>query len=123
VGASDIAGDVSVTTGGAIPVLDARLRSGVLDLADLGPLIGGRASADTRRANEPARVFPSRSLELSRIDQLDAHVTLKAGRVVLAADFPFDKFAADFRLQDAQIVVGPLTFGMADGTLRGPRYS
>jgi len=115
VGASDIAGKVSVVTGGAKPELEAKLTSTLLDLADLGPLIGRTPDASART---PGRVLPARAIDLTRIHQLNAHVTLTAKRVVRAADFPFDDFNADFRLRDAQIVINPLTFGMADGTLR-----
>ncbi|MGH8619026.1 MAG: AsmA family protein [Burkholderiales bacterium] len=118
VGASDIAGTVSVVTGGVKPALEARLTSTLLDLADLGPLIGRTPAVSATPATAAGRVLPSRSIDLSRIHELDAHVTLTAKRVVRAADFPFDDFNADFRLRDAQIVIDPLEFGMADGSLR-----
>ncbi len=122
VGNSDIAGNVVVTTGGAKPNLDATLNSALLDLADLGPLIGMKTNAGavaTAGAGADAqRLLPNRAFDLSRINELNAHVTLKAKRVVRAADFPFDDFLADFRLSNAQITIDPLEFGMADGKLR-----
>ncbi|HEY5292052.1 MAG TPA: AsmA family protein, partial [Burkholderiales bacterium] len=42
IGDSDIAGSVQVDTGGKRPAMNADLVSKVLDLADLGPLIGAR---------------------------------------------------------------------------------
>ncbi len=119
VGASDVAGTVTVAIGQTRPVIDAALTSSLLDLADLGPLIGAGPAATPGKPNDPARLFPSREFDLSRIKELDAHVTLKAKHVVRAADFPFDDFEADFRLQDARITVDPLQFGMGDGKLRG----
>ncbi|HTE16531.1 MAG TPA: AsmA family protein [Burkholderiales bacterium] len=123
VGSSDIAANVVVTTGGTKPNLDVTLNSELLDLADLGPLIGAKTNAAntaTKTANEAGtqRVMPTQAFDLSRINALDAHVTLKAKRVMRAADFPFDDFFADFRLNNAQIVIDPLEFGMADGKLR-----
>jgi len=118
VGASDIAGKVAVVTGGAKPELEAQLTSTLLDLADLGPLIGRTAAGPAAPAAAQGRVLPARAIDLSRIHELNAHVTLAAKRVVRAADFPFDDFKADFRLRDAQIVIDPLEFGMADGDLR-----
>ena len=118
VGNSDIAGTVVVTTGGAKPNLEATLNSALLDLADLGPLIGKSASAETSDPAAAQRVLPTRTFDLSRINELNAHVTLKAQRVVRAANFPFDDFFANFHLRDAQIVLDPLEFGLADGKLR-----
>jgi uncharacterized protein involved in outer membrane biogenesis len=118
VGSSDIAGSVAVTTGGAKPDLVATLNSALLDLADLGPLIGANTSAGNARPIDAARLLPARAFDLSRIHELNAHVSLKARRVVRAANFPFDDFFADFRLHNARITIAPLDFGMADGKLR-----
>ncbi len=119
VGSSDIAGSVVVTTGGAKPELDTTLSSSLLDLADLGPLIGTHAGAGTSNPVDAQRLLPTHAFDLSRINDLNAHVSLKAKRVVRAANFPFDDFFADFRLNNAQITMDPLEFGMADGQLRG----
>lgn len=116
VGNSDLAGRVVVTTGKSKPELEARLTSRLLDLADLGPLIGTR-SADAPRT-DTNRVLPNRTFDLSRVSSLDADVQLSAQRVVRAANFPFDNFHAAFKLKDSQITIDPLQFGMADGTLR-----
>jgi uncharacterized protein involved in outer membrane biogenesis len=119
VGSSEVAGKVMVATGGARPFLEAALTSSLLDLADLGPLIGAGPAATLGKPNDAARLFPTREFDLSRIRELDAHVTLKARQVVHVADFPFDDFEADLRLQDARITIDPLQFGMAGGNLRG----
>ena len=122
VGGSDLAGHVIVQTGKDKPELEARLDSKLLDLADLGPLIGaqraGKAPAQTAATPPSDRLLPARTFDLSRLDALNARVLLKAQRVVRAANFPFDNFHADFRLHDAQITIDPLEFGMADGSLR-----
>ena len=117
VGNSDLAGHVIVQTGTGTPQLEARLDSRLLDLADLGPLIGSRSVGQPKP--KPANgVLPDRQFDLKRIDALNAKVLLTAQRVVRAANFPFDNFRADFRLHDAQITIDPLEFGMADGKLR-----
>lgn len=118
VGKSDLAGRVMVTTGGKKPDLVAELTSNLLDLADLGPLIGTRPAGAPAIEADATRVLPNRRFDVSRVDALDARVTLTARRVVRAAAFPFDAFRADFILKDAQITIDPLDFGMADGTLR-----
>ena len=121
VGASDLAGHVIVQTGKEKPELEARLTSKLLDLADLGPLIGtqraGQQPVKQGAPPTPERLLPNRTFDLSRVNALNARVLLSAQRVVRAANFPFDDFHADFRLHDAQITIDPLRFGMADGTL------
>jgi uncharacterized protein involved in outer membrane biogenesis len=122
VGSSDLSGQVVVQTGKDKPELEARLTSKLLDPADLGPLIGtqraGQQPAKKAQPPDPQRILPSRTFDLSRVDALNAKVLLSAQRVVRAANFPFDNFRANFTLQDAQITIDPLEFGMADGTLR-----
>ena len=120
VGNSDLAGHVIVHTGNEKPELEARLTSRLLDLADLGPLIGSQGGGKSSKPAAPAedRMLPNRAFDLSRVDALNAKVELSAQRVVRAANFPFDDFHANFRLQDAQITIDPLEFGMADGKLR-----
>ena len=53
IGASDIAGIVQVDTGGKRPALTADLSSSVLDLDDLGPLIGARPGSVAQAAAQP----------------------------------------------------------------------
>lgn len=120
VGKSDVAGTVSVDTGGNKPRVDADLTSSRLDLADLGPVIGGNNRSRLKPTpEERARLLPSRDLDLGSTQRLDAHVVLRAKRVLRVVKWPFDNFLADFRLQDGRITIDPLHFGMADGKLAG----
>jgi uncharacterized protein involved in outer membrane biogenesis len=119
-GKSDVAGTVTVMTGGERPRLEARLASDMLDLADLGPLIG--ASNRSRYKPTPKDVsmlLPARELEFDALGKLDAHVQVRAKQVLRVADWPFDNFRADFRLDNHQIVLDPIEFGMASGKLAG----
>ena len=119
-GESDVSGTLTVVTGGERPRLDAKLASNMLDLADLGPLIG--ASNRSRYKPTPKDVsmlLPARQLEFDALGKLDAHVQVQAKQVVRVADWPFDNFRADFRLENHQIVLDPIEFGMASGTLAG----
>jgi uncharacterized protein involved in outer membrane biogenesis len=120
VGQSDIAGTVVVETGGDTPRLEADLRSTLLDLADLGPLIGGTHRSRLKPTeSEAARLLPTRTFDPASFRKLDAHVVLKANRIVRVAAWPFDDFSVDFRMNDGRIVLDPLQFGMAGGDLRG----
>lgn len=120
VGESDIAGSVTVETGGDKPKIVADLRSSLLDLADLGPLIGGTHRSRLKpTAEDETRLLPRRSFDPSSFGKIDAHVVLRADKVVRVAAWPFDNFLADFRLSDSQVVIDPLQFGMANGRLHG----
>jgi uncharacterized protein involved in outer membrane biogenesis len=119
-GKSDVAGTVTVVTGGERPQLDADLTSTLLDLADLGPLIG--ASNRSRLKPTPkdeSLLLPNRALKFDSLDKLDANVQVRAKRVVRVADWPFDNFRANFKLKDQQILLDPIEFGMASGKLTG----
>lgn len=120
VGQSDVAGTVSVETGGDTPKLKADLESSLLDLADLGPLIGGTNRSRLKpTAQETTRLLPVRTFDPQSFRKLDAHVVLRAKRIVRVAAWPFDAFQAEFRMNEGRIVVDPLRFGMAGGSLQG----
>jgi uncharacterized protein involved in outer membrane biogenesis len=119
-GKSDVAGTVTVVTGGERPQLEADLTSSNLDLADLGPLIGGTNRSRYKPTPKDESLFlPNRAFEFDTLDKLDARVQVRAKRVVRVADWPFDNFRADFRLKDQQILLEPIEFGMAGGKLAG----
>ena len=120
VGQSDVAGTVAVETGGEIPRLEANLRSSLLDLADLGPLIGGTNRSRLKPTErEASRLLPTRTFDPASFRKLDAHVVLQANRIVRVTAWPFDDFRVDFRMTDGRVVMDPLQFGMAGGDLRG----
>jgi uncharacterized protein involved in outer membrane biogenesis len=119
-GESDVAGTVTVVTGGERPKLTAELTSSMLDLADLGPLIGAsNRSRYKPTAKDTTHLLPTREIKFDSLDKLDAHVQVRAKKVVRVANWPFDNFRADFRLQDQQILLDPIEFGMASGKLAG----
>ena len=72
----------------------------MLDLADLGPLIGGsNRSRYKPTPKDESLLLPNRELKFDALDKLDAHVQVRAQQVVRVADWPFDNFRADFRLE------------------------
>src|SRR5206468_2508155 len=91
VGSSDLAGSLSVKTGGARPFLTANLRTRSLDFVDLGALFGGArktgkvaspsqvATAKVLQAEQ--RLLPDATLNTQRIRALDADVSYKAATI------------------------------------------
>jgi uncharacterized protein involved in outer membrane biogenesis len=138
IGTSDIAGTFQVDTGGKRPAMKADLVSSLLDLADLGPLIGARPgsvqaaiqaapppsktaapiTAQVRPAQErPARVLPDMPFKTDRWDSVDAEVTLKAKTIRHAKELPLEDLLAHLRLRDSVLTLDPLNFGVAGGHL------
>ncbi len=144
IGDSDIAGSLQVDTGGKRPAMKAELESKLLDLADLGPLIGARpGSVDAARqaaappsafqAGSPpsntasaataqvrparARVLPDLPFNTERWDSVDAEVTLKAKTIRRAKALPLEDLMVHLSLRDSVLTLDPLDFGVAGGQL------
>ncbi len=130
VGDSDVAGDVSIATGGKRPSLEAQLRSRQLDLDDLGGLIGAppgtapgetaspeqRQEASERRASP--RLLPDKPYNLKKLRSLDADVELHASRVS-ARKLPIEGMSARLRLEDGLLRIDPLDVAVAGGRMTG----
>src|SRR5487761_2246933 len=130
IGDSDIAGTLQVDTGGKRPAMKAELESKLLDLADLGPLIGskpGSVDAAKKAASPPsqtsspmpaqARVLPDVPFSTGRWDRVDAEVTLKAKTIRRAKALPLEDLVAHLSLRDSVLTLNPLDFGVAGGQL------
>ncbi|TBR09762.1 MAG: AsmA family protein [Rugosibacter sp.] len=129
VGGSDIAGTVQIDIGGKRPVMKANLVSNVLDIADLGPLIGARPGSvqAAKRAALPAsrtvpmpvqaRVLPDMPFKTDRWDSVDAEVTLQAKTIRHARELPLEDLVAHLSLRDSVLTLDPLNFGLAGGQL------
>lgn len=130
IGDSDIAGALQIDTGGKRPALTANLSSRVLDIADLGPLIGARpgsVQAAKQAASPPsqapvptpaqARVLPDMPFKTDRWSSVDAEVTLNAKTIRRAKELPLENLVTHLSLRDAVLKLDPLSFGMAGGQL------
>lgn len=130
IGNSDMAGTVTVDTGGTRPALKAELASKLLDIADLGPLIGarpGRIKAAKQAAPAPsqavtatpasARVLPDLAFQTERWNSVDAEVSLRAKTLRRAKELPLENLVTHLSLRDAVLTLDPLNFGLAGGQL------
>ena len=130
IGASDIAGTLQVDSGGKRPAMKAELESRLLDIDDLGPLIGerpGKVTAAKQAAPEPvataaatpaqARVLPDIPFKTDRWDSVDAEVTLKAKTIRRAKELPLEDLVTHLSLRDFVLKLDPLDFGVAGGHL------
>ena len=145
-GESDIAGSATLTSQGQRPMVVANLTSNVLDIDDLGPLIGARqgsvkaarqaagvgprdgqgnaeasgsADADAKPGVTPAnmRVLPDLPFNAARWNTVDADVNLRAKTIRRAAALPLDNLRVHMLLRNAVVTLDPLDFGVAGGHL------
>ena len=112
VGKSDLAGTFEVRRAEPRPLMKAELKSGLLNFADLGPLVG---------TTEPSKsgVLPDRPFDTARWGSVDADVTLRAGKIERPAQLPLENLSARIRMQEKVLTLQPLEFGIAGGKLAG----
>jgi uncharacterized protein involved in outer membrane biogenesis len=120
VGASDIAGHLEFHTGAARPVLSGRMQSQLLQVSDLGPLIGAdsNASKEARGADtvQPGnRVLPVEKFRTERWTAIDADVNFKAARITRNQDLPIHNLETQIHLKDGVLALRPMNFDIAGG--------
>jgi hypothetical protein len=128
VGDSDLSGNIHVDTAPKRPKLKADLVSNLLDFDDLAGFIGGTPSAgsgETASAEQKKkaadrqqsdRLFPDQQYDLERLNAMDAHVRLRAKKI-LAPKLPIDNLDGVLHLQDGVLRFTPAAFGVADGRM------
>jgi AsmA protein len=90
------------------------LVSKVLNLVDLGPLVG------TNQPREDGGVLPDAPFNVERWESLDSDIRLKAGTIKRPAALPIENLSTRWQLRDKVITLDPLEFGIAGGKLTGP---
>ena len=119
-GRSDIAGSLSIDTGGRRPLLSASLASTRLDISDLGPLVGaGHAGEGSAAKPAPTGILPSKAFRTQRWNHMDADVTLSAGSIERPEALPLHRLSTHLQLRDGRLRLDPLQFDVAGGTLAG----
>lgn len=138
IGKSDIAGNFQVERGGKRPVLQGNLTMQLLDLTDLGTLVGmGSGTPGTRPDPKPddatqqvaeqqspnvskqRDVLPKLPFRTGRWNSVDADVKIRAKRIQRARALPIENLETRIQMRDAVITLDPLNFGVAGGTLAG----
>ncbi|MEI2415294.1 AsmA family protein [Orrella sp. JC864] len=126
VGASDLSGDLRYVAASPRPSLSGKLRSNLLQLADLGPLIGVQSHGgqskqapqeETAKAAPGGKVLPREQFRTDRWAAMDADVTLTGKRIVHSEKLPLSNLDAHLVLKEGVLSLEPLRFGMAGGAL------
>lgn len=135
IGSTDLEGQGSYVMRAPRPLLTIQLKSKLLDIRDLGPLIGietktrtgkplkqaqlsSREEAkQTDQAKRGDRVLPAGRFDPQRLRVIDADVRLQAHRVRGIATVPLEDFDGVVRLRDAVLTLDALKLGAAGGTV------
>jgi AsmA protein len=112
VGKSDLAGTFEFRRAEPRPLMKAELKSGLLNFADLGPLVG-----TTERSE--SGVLPDRPFDTARWGSVDADVLLRAGKIERPAQLPLENLSARIQMKEKVLTLQPLEFGIAGGKLAG----
>jgi uncharacterized protein involved in outer membrane biogenesis len=132
-GLSDIAGDMRFDQATQVPYLAGELRSKVMDMDDLGPLIGlpptARTAATVEGVAPPptvtqvkrpgGKVLPTAPLDFERLRAMNADVKYMAERIRNVRDVPLDSGSVQVKLKDGVLTLDPLLLGVAGGKLGG----
>jgi uncharacterized protein involved in outer membrane biogenesis len=145
IGETDLTGDASYTSKKPRPLLQIKLESNVLNLADLGPLIGvqtksnsgnpdkakalaGQAAAkqaaddSAEDKGDPAnndRILPSGKFDPAKMRVIDAKVSLVAKKLKSEESIPVDSLSFQLDLDDGILKLTPVDMGMAGGHIIG----
>lgn len=124
IGGSDIAGTMTVDTTGARPTLTADLHTKLLDILDVGPLIGyvpapmdakGGATVVREVKGEP-RIIPDAPLAIEQLKVFDANVKYTADRIS-AGNAKLTGLTLDLALKDSDLHLKPVAFNIFGGRL------
>lgn len=114
VGASDLEGSVEYLMRKPRPLLKGTLRSKLLRLKDLGPLIGLGKDSDKQ---PPDKALPASPINTASWDRMDADIQFSGDKIVQSEQLPLENVKADIKLDDRVLTLTPLDFGVAGGTL------
>lgn len=136
IGSTDVTGKAAYVNKEPRPLLTADLHSKLLNISDLGPLIGvqtkgsggkTRASqAETssrsaavakQNAVDPNHILPSGTFDGARLQKIDADVDLIAAKLEVPVDLPLESLKASLRLKNGVLKIDPLNFGFAGGVI------
>ena len=122
IGSSDIHGNLTYVASQPRPKLSGALVSNQLLFADLAPLIGADSNAKQKArggdSKQPAdKLLPVEEFRTERWRDMDADVEFTGKRIVHSEKLPFNDLYAHVILNDGQLNLEPLRFGVAGGKL------
>ena len=99
-------------------LLSGAVKSHLLQLRDLGPMIGADSGARGVAGAQPAgKVLPAERFRTERWTSIDADVTYAAEQIIREKNLPISQLNTHLILQDGVLALTPLNFSVAGGTL------
>lgn len=125
IGDSDIHGDLTYLLGEPRPSLTGEVVSQQLRFADLAPLIGADSESEGQSQESqsgesqqpPDKVLPVSEFQTEQWRTMDADVKFTAQRIEHGESLPLDDLYTHVILNDGEILLDPLRFGVAGGNL------
>jgi uncharacterized protein involved in outer membrane biogenesis len=122
VGQSDLQGSLKYASGKPRPRLTGTMASNQLRLADLGPTIGTSKGDNTRRGSDQpgkgrGKVLPDSKFAAERWNAMDMDLTFKGRHIIRPESLPLENLSLRAVMENAQLKLAPLTFGVADGKI------
>jgi uncharacterized protein involved in outer membrane biogenesis len=121
VGTSDIGGTLEYIQRHPRPLLRGEVTSNLLNLKDLGPLIGVGDDPKKQKRGEikqpPDRVLPVSPFKTERWGTMDVDVTFAGKKIVRSEALPIDNLHTNIRMNNGVLSLAPLNFGVAGGNL------
>jgi len=122
VGDSDIHGDLGFVASQPRPKLTGALVSNQLLFSDLAPLIGADSNAEQKArggaSKQPeGKVLPVEQFKTDRWRAMDADVEFTGRKIVHSEQLPFNDLYTHVVLDDGNLRLEPLRFGVAGGKL------
>lgn len=120
VGSSDIAGKLDFQQKQPRNVLTGAISSRLLQLSDLGPLIGADSNASKRERGAPedqpaGKFLPVETFKTERWTSIDADVRYQAARITRDKNLPISNLDTHFILNNGVLSLLPLNFDIAGG--------
>lgn len=124
IGKSDVSGNIQLARGVKRPLLTGNLSFKLLDLADLGSLVGMSEQNNASKSGKPVArnkrdVLPKLPFRTDRWSSVDADVKIQANRIQRAKELPIENLSTRVQMRDSVLTLDPLQFGIAGGTLGG----
>ena len=116
VGASDLHGSLKYTSAKPRPKLEGLMVSKKLRLVDLGPLVGNSSSQEAALKTK-GKVLPEARFDTARWNAMDLDLAFSGEQIIRPASLPIDNLSTRAVLEDGQLQLSPLRFGVAKGKI------
>lgn len=120
VGESDLQGSLTYTSAQPRPQLKGTMKSRQLRLADLGPVVGaptGDGAQEKGTSKRAGKVLPDAAFATDRWNAMDVDLSFAGERIVRPDSLPIENLSVHAKLQNAELTLEPLRFGVAKGKI------